>query len=72
MTDDRKDKPSERRAGCCADWPKPCSYHEGYIDGWDGATDEWEPMFRDMEAIAKKLQSRIKELTSVEAVPCTE
>ena len=21
------------RQGCCADWPKPCSYHEGWLDG---------------------------------------
>lgn len=20
------------RDGCCADWPKPCSYHEGVRD----------------------------------------
>jgi hypothetical protein len=23
------------RADCCADWPKPCSYHEGWADGRD-------------------------------------
>ena len=23
------------RVGCCADWPKPCSYHEGYQDALD-------------------------------------
>lgn len=22
------------RDGCCATWPKPCSYHEGYADAW--------------------------------------
>lgn len=21
------------RDGCCADWPKPCTYHEGFADG---------------------------------------
>jgi len=21
--------------GCCADWPKPCTYHEGFADGID-------------------------------------
>lgn len=26
------------RDGCCADWPKPCSYHEGVQD----ALDYWE------------------------------
>ncbi len=23
------------RKDCCADWPKPCGYHEGWIDGND-------------------------------------
>ena len=23
---------TKRRVGCCADWPKPCSYHEGFED----------------------------------------
>ena len=23
------------REGCCADRPKPCSYHEGWIDGYE-------------------------------------
>lgn len=23
------------RDGCCATWPKPCSYHEGYQDALD-------------------------------------
>lgn len=26
---------SESRDGCCATWPKPCSYHEGYQDALD-------------------------------------
>lgn len=25
----------ELRRECCADWPKPCGYHEGYLDGFD-------------------------------------
>lgn len=24
---------SSIRDECCADWPKPCSYHEGWLDG---------------------------------------
>lgn len=28
------------RDGCCADWPKPCQYHEGYADAMDAAADE--------------------------------
>lgn len=39
----------KEREGCCADWPKPCSYHEGYAD----ASDKWEAMHREMEAIAR-------------------
>ena len=37
----------ELRAGCCADWPKPCGYHEGYLDAWyardtrDATADEF-------------------------------
>lgn len=23
------------REGCCATWPKPCSYHEGWQDALD-------------------------------------
>lgn len=26
---------TELREGCCGTWPKPCSYHEGYLDGFD-------------------------------------
>lgn len=48
--DDRKGTPAEPasarppasplgggqlRAGCCVGWPKPCAYHEGWLDGWD-------------------------------------
>lgn len=30
-----------RREDCwCADKRKPCSYHEGYDDGWEAAWDE--------------------------------
>lgn len=28
-----------QRAGCCAGWPKPCSYHEGFLDGWNAAKE---------------------------------
>lgn len=24
-----------KRLGCCAGWPKPCSYHEGYQDAYE-------------------------------------
>lgn len=27
------------RTNCCAGWPDPCGYHEGWIDGWDAAID---------------------------------
>lgn len=28
------------RTNCCADWVKPCSYHEGWEDAWEAARDE--------------------------------
>ena len=28
------------RAGCCEDWPKPCSYHEGWQDAADMLGDD--------------------------------
>ncbi len=28
--------------GCCATWPKPCSYHEGYADGAEAMGGEVE------------------------------
>lgn len=27
----------EVRVKCCETWPKPCSYHEGWRDGWEAA-----------------------------------
>ena len=27
------------REGCCATWPKPCSYHEGWADAVDTLTE---------------------------------
>lgn len=27
------------REGCCATWPKPCAYHEGYARAVDAITD---------------------------------
>jgi hypothetical protein len=38
------------REGCCADWPKPCSYHEGYADGWEAAKLEDNPPASAAEA----------------------
>lgn len=26
---------TRKRLGCCAGWPKPCPYHEGYSDAYD-------------------------------------
>ena len=31
----------DRRRDCCADWPKPCPYHEGYEDGFDAGRIQW-------------------------------
>lgn len=33
---------TDPRAGCCADWPKPCSYHEGWADCRDTTSDAAE------------------------------
>jgi hypothetical protein len=30
------------RDGCCADWPKPCSYHEGWQDAENWVADQIE------------------------------
>jgi hypothetical protein len=30
------------REGCCGGWPKPCTYHEGWLVGWE-ARDLLEP-----------------------------
>lgn len=29
--------PDEARVGCCGEYRKPCTYHEGYGDGWEAA-----------------------------------
>ena len=28
------------REGCCQTWPKPCTYHEGYGDGYEQAVQD--------------------------------
>jgi hypothetical protein len=28
------------REGCCANWPKPCAYHEGWLDGYEAGYDD--------------------------------
>jgi hypothetical protein len=33
-----------RRGGCCADWPKPCTYHDGWEDGYEAARIEFPPV----------------------------
>jgi len=25
------------RSGCCEKWPKPCGYHDGWMDGYEAA-----------------------------------
>lgn len=40
--DDAKGAFSDVRAGCCDTWPKPCTYHEGFIDGHMARDDEIE------------------------------
>lgn len=48
---DRNDE-LEMRIGCCADQRKPCSYHEGFLDGMEHAG----------VITAAKLQERLKRL----------
>lgn len=35
------------RLGCCAGWPKPCSYHEGYRDAYESVQPKYEEALRD-------------------------
>lgn len=42
---------SAERAGCCADWPKPCTYHEGYQDALDALLTPTE--FEAMDLLGK-------------------
>lgn len=37
------DAVSESRVGCCADWPKPCSYHEGWQDALNSLAGNASP-----------------------------
>ena len=37
-----------KRMGCCAGWPKPCSYHEGYRDAYESQQDEVETLRRSL------------------------
>ena len=43
------------REGCCQTWPKPCTYHEGYGDGYEQAVqDSAAPdMLAALESITK-------------------
>lgn len=37
-----------RTIGCyCAYYRKPCTYHEGYQDGWDEAESKYQPVDED-------------------------
>ena len=38
-----EDDANKIRTGCCLDWPKPCGYHEGFLDGWDLAAARFDP-----------------------------
>jgi hypothetical protein len=43
---------AKSREGCCANWPKPCSYHEGWLD----AEDLLEDRLRAAEAVCRALE----------------
>jgi len=34
------------RDGCCAGWPKPCPYHEGWLDGYEVGYADAEQAYR--------------------------
>lgn len=46
------DLPRPERRGCCADWPKPCSYHEGWQDGIDALTARLEAAEKVVEDLS--------------------
>lgn len=46
------------RKGCCANWPKPCGYHEGYQDAVDEMETEMELGRKAMDALESYLRHR--------------
>ena len=64
--------PSNVREGCCQSWPKPCSYHEGWLDGWEAAAgttgdvcDPWP--CANCAALEDHLEAVSSELAEAEA-----
>lgn len=41
------------RAGCCETWPKPCGYHEGWIDGYEQSLTEIEGLRSDVQMLGR-------------------
>ena len=48
------------RYRCCADWPKPCSYHEGMLDGLDAQAST----IAALTTRAEQAEARVAELTA--------
>lgn len=74
----------ESRIGCCDDWPKPCTYHEGWADAADSlATEverlkgalrevaEWEPLAHCPTCTSAALQS-VQRLARAALSPSTD
>lgn len=44
------------REGCCADWPKPCPYHEGWADATDAYEKRYEAIKEDRDACNEEME----------------
>lgn len=45
-----------KRLGCCAGWPKPCRYHEGYADAIAAAEQREAELRAEIERLNKALR----------------
>ncbi len=51
------------RQGCCVRFPKPCTYHEGYLDGYYAAAgDGYDDGYKDGAADGKAALERLRDL----------
>lgn len=41
----------QARIGCCDQWRKPCSYHEGYEIGYERAEQEYNNLLEAIEGL---------------------
>jgi hypothetical protein len=52
------------REGCCETWPKPCTYHEGYLDGQDDAS--FESYLTHTVALCQWYKSALERIANVD------